>query len=153
MYAGCVGNGIFRRSNTAETWTRISTGALSTMDPLSFMSTGSELYVGMDGNGLWKNETSLDVSEKVIENKPDNVYLYCYPNPATNSLTIDRTSLQFPENAPVHYTFSTLIGGKVMEFDNSELKFTITLDGMASGVYSLTAESRGNRSVVMVTVK
>ena len=103
--------------------------------------------------GIWKYDISiLDVEEKESETKTKDFAVFCYPNPATNTLTIDRTTLQFPENTPIHFTLSTLIGGKVMEFNNNEPKFTVQLNGLASGVYSLTAESGGNRAVVMVTV-
>lgn len=39
-----------------------------------------------------------------------------------------------------------------MEFDNSESKFTVSLEGIVSGIYSLTAENGGKRTAVMVTV-
>ena len=114
---------------------------------------GNTLFAGTYSSGIWKYDlNSNGITEQEYTGQSGVSWFTCYPNPATNTLTIDRTSLHFPENVPAHYTLSTLIGGKVMEYYNNEPRFTVQLGGVVSGVYSLTAESGGNRAAVMVTV-
>ncbi len=148
IFYGCS-NGVFQSSDNGDTWIflGIDNGAVC-----GFAVNGSTLFAGSLSGGIWKRDVSTlsaDGNESVEKNLTG---LYLYPNPVTNTLTIDRTSLQFPENTQVHYTLSTIVGGKVMEFDNSEAKFTVSLEGMASGVYLLTAGNGANRAAVMVTV-
>ena len=150
LFAG-TDSGVFQSNDNGMTWSTFSEGL---MNPYvrSLSVSGSTLFAGTYGSGMWKiNVGSLAAEENAKQ--IHNIYsLYCYPNPTVGFITIDRTNLQFPENKPVHYTLSTLIGGKVMEFDNSEPKFTVSLEGISNGVYFLAAESGGNRAAVMVTV-
>ena len=151
IYAGDGHFGIFQSLDNGASWTELNNGFPSHYIR-SFTISGSTLFAGTMNSSVWKiNLNSLGVFEKSGDGKK-NQCLSCYPNPATNTLTIDRTSLQFPENKPVHYTLSTLVGGKVMEFDNREMKFTVQLEGLISGVYCLSAESGGSRAVGLVRV-
>ncbi len=148
-----VRRSVYLTTNNGKTWSNVSDGMADNVYVFSLAQSGATLFAGTWGSGVWKLDlTTLSVEENDMEVKTSKSNLVCYPNPATNSLTIDRTTLQLPENAPVHYTLSTLVGGKVMEFDNSEAKFTVSLEGIARGVYSLSAETGGSRAVVMVTV-
>ena len=150
IYVGTDEDGVFRSTDSGESWTEFGLGENRVN---CILLKGTTLYAGTADSGLWKRDVStLDIDGNHEEMKTSFSEFVYYPNPATNTLTIDRTTLQFPENTPVHYTLSTLVGGKVMEFDNTEPKFTILLDGMVSGVYCLTAENGGNRAAVMVTV-
>ncbi len=147
LFAAMLNQGVYRSSDNGASWSLFN-GGLPIRSVLALASIDKILFAGTSSSSVMKTDIST-VGIPEVEIPP--VGLVCYPNPTTNTLTIDRTSLQFPENTPVHYTLSTIIGGKVMEFDNSELRFTVSLDGMASGVYCLTAQSGGNRAVVMVT--
>lgn len=143
---------VYRSANNGEYWEDI-TFSLKNVYIQDIAANDDHIFVGTRNAGVWKLDLStVGVDENLNSGISSPSLLICYPNPATNTLTIDRTSLQFPENTTVHYTLSTLIGGKVMEFDNKESRFTVQLEGMAGGVYCLTAESGGNRAAVMVTV-
>lgn len=155
LYLGLERYGIMTSTNSGKSWWMkpwIDYNPIANTTFLSFTANSTTVFAGSEGEGIWMYDLTTDVHEDQNAIKDAAGSLTCYPNPAVNSLTIDRSSLQFSENAPVHYTLSTLVGGKVMEFDNSELKFTVSLGGMASGVYSLTAVSVGKRAAVMVTV-
>jgi len=148
--------GILTSTNGGKSWwvkPWIDYNPIANITFLSFTANSTTAFAGSEGHGIW----AYDLLTDAVENQSNSLdavrSLSCYPNPAEHSLTIDRTSLQIPENTPVHYTLSSLIGGKVMEFDNSELKFTVMLDGVANGVYNLIAESGRTRSVILVTLK
>ena len=78
--------------------------------------------------------------------------IVCYPNPAATIITVDRSSLIFNEKLPVTYTLVSLNGEKVMEFDKQDLQFSIPLDVVVNGVYSLTAKQGANRATAVITV-
>lgn len=152
LLAGIEAGGIILSRDLGQSWEQVYPD-LDYKSFSAFYSKGDILFAGTHGSSILKNSLKLlAVPENKNVSISVNGQLICFPNPATNTLTIDRTSLQFSENTPVHYTLSTLIGGRVMEFDNSESKFTIPLEGMTGGVYCLTAVSGGNRAAVMVTV-
>ena len=155
LYAATQQRGILRSFDDGKTWSQIwevSDKGYSATNITSLMINGETLFAGTNEYGAWRIDLrTLDAKEDNREIASKQMII-CYPNPTTNTLTIDRTPLQFPENTPVHYTLSTLVGGKVMEFDNSESHFTVQLDGVVSGVYCLAAESGGKRAAVMVTV-
>lgn len=151
LVVGAFGKGVFYSTDLGATWREYNSG-LQNKNVNSLLRSGNNLLAGTYGSSVWVNTAvPLEVSENVNGAVALN-RLTCYPNPATNTLTVDRTTLQFPENAAVQYTLSTLIGGKVMEFTKSERVFTVPLDGLQSGVYSLTADVGSYRAAVMVTV-
>ncbi len=151
IFGGTEGSGLFRSPDSGKTWNKME-GLPSTVI-YSLEIIGNTLFAGTYSSGIWKYDlNSNGITEQEYTGQSGVSWFTCYPNPATNTLTIDRTSLHFPENVPAHYTLSTLIGGKVMEYYNNEPRFTVQLGGVVSGVYSLTAESGGNRAAVMVTV-
>ncbi len=149
LYAA-VGS-IQKSHNDGETWALVDSTLKKNV--LTLMIGGSTLYAGTQNEGIWKLTINTTGISENMNKETDNYSTFsCYPNPATNTLTIDRTTLQFPENTPVHYTLSTLVSGKVMEFYNSEPKFTVPLEGITSGIYCLTAEQAASKVAVMVTV-
>ena len=158
IFAG-TDSGVYMSRRAGATWIPVDSASKINLIVSKLALQGASLFASTQrtststqtDRGVWKyNISILGVEDKDVVMSTST--LLCYPNPATNTLTIDRTSIRFAENTPVHYTLSTLLGGKVMEFDNSELKFTVQLDGLASGVYCLTAESGVKRAAVMVTV-
>jgi hypothetical protein len=91
-------------------------------------------------------------TEVSAENQEESVSarLTCYPNPAHHSLTIDRTSLPL-KTAMVHYTITTLLGERIVEFERDEQYFSMPLT-IGCGVYLLTAEQGFHRSATIFTV-
>lgn len=148
LFAAMLNQGVYRSSDNGASWSLFN-GGLPIRSVLALAAIDKILFAATSSASVMKTDIST-VGIPEVEIPP--VSLVCYPNPASNTLTIDRTALQLHGNTPVHYTLSTLVGGKVMEFDNRERKFTMQLEGIASGVYCLTAESAGNRAAVMVTV-
>ncbi len=153
LFAGTLGAGVFRTLDSGNTWTACNDGLPSNSLHYALGIKGSTLYTGTRSTGVWKLDlNTLSAEDNQNTNGTMPARLTCYPNPASHSLTIDRSAVQINENNPIQYTLSTLIGGKVMEFDSSESRFTLPLTGIASGVYSLTAESGVMRTAVIITV-
>src|SRR6185369_5777085 len=102
IYAGTDG-GVFRSTNNGTNWTEINTG-LKDKNTTALAISGSTLFAGNLSSGVWKLDVNtLDMSDNNNSQTSNNL-LVCYPNPAYKTLTIDRKSLQFPENKLVHYT-------------------------------------------------
>ena len=120
----------------------------------SLTASAHSIYASTTGKGIWK----LDLEALGAQENPgssstqDMQHINCYPNPATRLLTIDCSSLSFAPGLPVNYTFTTLTGAKVAEFERTEQHFSVSLSGMASGVYYLMAEQGAHTASVMVTI-
>lgn len=110
---------------------------------------GSTLYVATS-NGIRKRPISMtDVQEETSTTSAP--HLSIYPNPTTTSITIDRASLPFTIGA-VNYTILSVTGEKVYDVEQSETRFTLSVDGLPSGVYSLVARQGLVRSAGVFTV-
>ena len=149
VFVGTQG-GVFSSNDNGATWAQVAS-TIPNVSVNTLAVSGNNLYAGTT-EGIWKTDVSaLSVSEN--NNNTDLLSgLSCYPNPTGNSLTINSTSLPFNESSPVTYTLSTLTGNKLMQFKQTEKQFSVSLGGIASGVYSLSAIQGGVRSTVMVTV-
>ncbi len=117
-----------------------------------FIAHGSALYITRGTTGVWKYENILDVNSDENPESIQDSHILCYPNPTGNSLTINRTDLVFNNSLSVHYILSNSIGEKVMEFEQSGQVFTVQLDELPGGVYSLSATQGAQRATVMVSV-
>ena len=149
LYAG-TGSGVFESTNNGNYWRVIG---LSDKVVSSFTIFGNTLFAGTETEGLFKQFIDQDITAvNEQEEIPVATFMKSYPNPATNFLTIDRSQLLFNDYTDVTYSLSTLTGGRVMEFTSRDRVFTISLGGIASGVYSLSAVQGGVRAGVMVTV-
>ncbi len=104
-----------------------------------------------NAQGVWKlNPATLSANEDTF---PSNTapQLLCYPNPTTNSLTIDRTSLPFTSGA-VKYTILSVTGETVYEGEIAEPRLSLPVDALPTGVYSLVARQGMVRTSVVFTV-
>ena len=154
-----TGDGIFISSNNGTNWFPLDIPGLPKTRINSLKIDGMNLYAVLGNLGVWKTDISDFLKNQSLSEIHENQYhnnssptIICYPNPAGNSLTINSTSLPFNEFSPVTYTLSTLTGNKLMQFEQTEKQFSVSLNGIASGVYALSAAQGGKRAVVMVTV-
>lgn len=146
-------DGVYVTMNNGNSWENVHTGIGSNYIG-SLTASAHSIYASTTGKGIWK----LDLEALGAQENPgssstqDMQHINCYPNPATRLLTIDCTSLSFAPGLPVNYTFTTLTGAKVAEFERTEQHFSVSLSGMASGVYYLMAEQGAHTASVMVTI-
>lgn len=152
LFAATEGCGAYRSPDSGKSWYKL-TGLPSTV-VYSLGIVGNTLFAGTYNAGIWKYDlNSVGVSENTHGNQSVSSPLICYPNPTSNSLTIDRTNLSnFTENSPVTYTLTTLTGTKLAEYEQNAAMFTIQINEFASGVYCLTAVQGTSRAAVMITV-
>ncbi|MBV6478426.1 MAG: hypothetical protein HGGPFJEG_01181 [Ignavibacteria bacterium] len=59
LFAGTYGSGVYRSSNNGSSWTAVNNG-LSNLDVYSFIASGSNLFVGLEYNGLGSLYRSTD---------------------------------------------------------------------------------------------
>ncbi len=145
-------DGVYVSANDGDTWVNVHLGIGSNYIG-SMISTGQRVFASTTGKGIWKLDVeALGMQENTTGELSGTNHIYCYPNPATKLLTIDCTSLSFSTTMPVKYTFTTLSGAKFTEFEQSQQHFTVSLEGLAAGVYYLTAEQGSHIASVMVTV-
>ncbi len=139
--------GVFRSTDTGRTWSPISMGLMN-LDIRDVGVLENTLYAGTGGAGLWKLDMkTLAVNEEVANTS----HLTLYPNPTNSSITIDRASLPFTMGA-VNYTILSVTGEKLLDVEQSETRFTLSVDGLPSGVYSLVARQGVMRSSGVFTV-
>jgi len=147
LFAGTLSDGIFLSNDNGANWRNIG---LKDQNVNSLSVRGTSLLAGTNGTGVWRFDLSTLSTETDIT--PLNTKLSCYPNPAANSLTIDNSSPLYNSADPIHYTISTFTGEVLSEFEKDESRFSIPLDAMANGVYSLIARQGLVRSVTLFTV-
>lgn len=147
LFAGTISDGIFLSNDNGANWRNIG---LKDQNVSSLSVRGTSLLAGTNGTGVWKFDlNSLSTENEITQISPQ---FACYPNPATNTLTIDCTSPLFKSANTIHYTISTLTGEKLSEFEKDESRFSIPLGAMANGVYYLIARQGVMRSAKLFTV-
>jgi len=139
--------GVFRSYDTGRTWSPMNIGLMN-HDIRNIGIYENTLYAGTGGTGLWKLDmTKLSVNEEVANTSQ----LILYPNPTNSSITIVRASLPFTIGA-VNYTILSVTGEKLLDVEQSETRFTLSVDGLPSGVYSLVARQGVQRVSGVFTV-
>ena len=142
-----TGGGVYLTKNNAESWIDITTGLKSSITALC--TNGNTMYAGTYDIGIWKFDLrTLSVEETPAPSTP---HLSIYPNPTTTSITVDRASLPFTMGA-VNYIILSVTGEKLLDVEQSETRFSLSVDGLPSGVYSLIARQGVVRSAVVFTV-
>jgi photosystem II stability/assembly factor-like uncharacterized protein len=152
IFAGTEGgNGVSVSSDDGATWTKVGV-ELVDKQVESLILSGSTLFAGTWGSGVWKYDISALSADNDTKEPLADSHLNCHPNPATNSLTIDRTALPFNTANTIHYTIATITGETLMEFEQSEPRFSIPIETIGSGVYYVVARQGTLRSAVLFTV-
>jgi len=132
IFAGTT-TGVFVSDDNGSTWTAASTG-LTTLDILSFVTSGTDLYVGTDGGGVWKRPIN-EMSTGIFEVAKQNIELDLYPNPASTTATI---SMKGYHNKNLNIKIFDVFGKAVIQMDNlSGNTFTFGIEGLKSGIYFL----------------
>ena len=119
---------------------------------IALFAKGNTLLAGTSLISVWRYNLSVLGVEDSEADETATTNLFCYPNPASTSITIDRTKLAFNDRSPVRYTISTLTGNKLMEFEKNETTFSITSESLANGVYYVIATQGTNRATSVLTV-
>lgn len=148
VFAG-TSNGLFYSSNNGDNWIDISTG-LTDKSILRLALSDNKVLAGTNNSGIWK----LDLSFLAVTdgNTPTFPISFCYPNPATTTLTIDYSSLPFHTSTPVTCTITSLTGEVLRQFELQETRTTLPLDDFASGVYMITLRQGLQRSSTLFSI-
>lgn len=136
-----TGKGIIRSTDNGVTWAAFDSKGLSFFRyPDACIMSGAAVFVGFSSYGVWRYD-SLGATgyEEPIANPSSDSQVNCYPNPADETITIQRPGQPFNTTDPVVYTVSDIIGKQAMQFDETELEFTIPITSLAIGMYTLVA--------------
>ncbi|MFA4853356.1 MAG: T9SS type A sorting domain-containing protein [Bacteroidales bacterium] len=130
IFTGTYGAGVFLSSNNGSSWTAVNTGLTDTF-VWSLAISGTNIFAGTGGNGVWKRALSdITVGVKEINNNESNIAVY--PNPATNNITIE--SPQQP--IFVHYAEILNIQGQLIKsFASSSNKTSVDISTFPNGMY------------------
>lgn len=123
----------------------------------------SDLLINMDPNYVYKVTKAAigaalhfavactNCNLGLAENTSDDFNVKLYPNPAKDSITIDKGKLD------KGYIFSVVdMNGKTLTtqtFDNPKQSETLPLTGMATGIYSVIIESQAKRIVKKISIE
>ena len=137
----CGWGGIYVSTDTGSTWSEINTGLPTSHMAHSLAIVGTDLFAGLDTNGIWKRPIGQIVSS--VESKPNlaNVGNFQleqnFPNPFNPSTTI---SFSLAHDANVTLTIFDILGQEIQTLVSGHFaqgSHTINWDasGLPSGVY------------------
>ncbi len=101
-----------------------------------------------NGNTTAFNNLMGCLATNIVENKPDNTSINVYPNPATNTFTIDYSGLQGQALVNIYDLTGRMVMSKVMEN-----KITMDASSLKAGIYNINitnAEGVVNKRLVIV---
>ena len=107
---------------------------------------GNYYVVVVDWNNCSGQSNTIGITVGVGEVSPENAFII-YPNPANNIVFVEKVK----ENST--YNLHNIIGSVVMKGDLKEGKNSISLDGMAAGVYILEVKNKDKIERVPVVVE
>ena len=120
------GGKVIVSSDSCATWADMSNN-LSDFPISTIESDGANVYVGVDGRGIWKRPLS-DFSG--IDNEFANNSVNISPNPATSTLNIT-----CPPSQNISVTLFNLMGEQVMQRHFTGTKESLDISSLPSGMY------------------
>ena len=159
LFAGCepdiqgsylgsnVNSGVFLSTNNGTNWTAVNTGLPDTA-VYSLMVSGTNLFAGTSGDGVWRRPLSEMIASNVVSSNESVVALSMtqnYPNPFSQSTTISFIS---PDRGPAQVTVVNLLSAEVARLFSGELEmgehsFTWDAQGMTPGIYECVVRMNG----------
>jgi len=129
IFAGTDGGGVFLSTNNGSNWTAINNGLPTNTFARALAINGNYLFAGTSDGGVWRFPLSA-LGIKEINNNADNIAVY--PNPVTNTLTID-----IPQAAGGNISIYNLLGEEVYSTTNNKPQTTNNIDVSAfpGGMY------------------
>jgi len=141
--------GIFISTNSGASWTSISSG-LENVPVNTIQASGTNLYAGTDGYGVWRRPLSDFGISAVTETALRKKEIQSYPNPFSQSTQITFTS---PDAGYADISIVNLLGEQVASIFSGELdagphNFTWNADGTSAprvpdGMYECLVRMNG----------
>ncbi len=150
IYVGTNFWGVYSSNDYGDTWEEVAKKYVAP-DVQSIFIDNSTLYAGSFLSSVWKIEIPVSI-DKQSQLENNNSLPLCYPNPATNSITVNHTSPLFNSAIPIQYTITSMTGEALLETENTEPQFSISTEFLASGVYFLTARQGLQRSSTLFSI-
>jgi hypothetical protein len=105
---------------------------LTNTDIRSLTITGTEVFAGSYGSGLWKH--SLADLPGINEKNNSKNDIEVYPNPATNNLT-------FKVGQPAKIEIASIQGQLIRTLETTGNKMSIDVSSLPSGIYIVTVKT------------
>lgn len=150
VYAGTDSGGVYLLTNFGTTWKPVNTGLPQDVNILSLSQTGSTLFAGSDGRGLWRRPLA-EVFTSVAGGASTGVartpvLRRNYPNPFNPSTNIEYS---VPDAERVVLKVFDILGREVATLADGIVppgNYTVTWNasGVASGVYFCRMEAGGS---------
>ena len=121
--------GVFLSTDNGYSWINISDNLINP-NCLKVMINGNYLYVSIESGGIWRRALSDFVG---IKENTQNNQLHLYPNPATNSLTLNLSQQQGLQNATV--SIYDIQGKQLLQQNIVEPQTQIDISSFAKGIY------------------
>ncbi len=138
---------IYHSSNAGANWHAINEGLPGTISPIYAVTmSGSNIYIGTNGDGVWRRPLSDFGISAVKQNTHTTVSLICYPNPFPHSATINYSS---PKSGAGEVTIVNTLGQAVATLFEGELgigehSFTWDAKNSPNGTYFCLVNSNGH---------
>ena len=147
LFVGTQDSGIFLSLDNGATWLAVNDSFPFYSQTLSFATDGKYLYAGTHSSGVWRRPLAEMNAADGVAPAPVTVQsIQAYPNPFTQSTTIDFTS---PESGDARITIVNILGAAVAQIYSGELgagnhSFPWNANGIVPGMYECIVQMNGH---------
>ncbi|MEP7234095.1 MAG: T9SS type A sorting domain-containing protein [Ignavibacteriota bacterium] len=137
LFAATADNGVYYSLTHGADWQSANTG-LTDLAVNAIAIAGTNLLAGTNGHGVWKRPLAEFGASGVSASTANAAEIQIYPNPATNSITIENDDANISE-----INIRNIVGQNIFERKvTSSGEITVDLSNFASGSYLLTLHTR-----------
>ena len=149
IFAELYPGGVYMSTNNGNSWYAVNTGILDTTNVLSLAFSGTTLYAGTDGYGVFKRSLSDILSVNELNNIT-YLNLNISPNPVSESSVIN---YQLSETGLVNLKIIDITGKEVKTIENSvkdkgEYSISYNSSDLNAGIYFLKLTTNNSTRVV-----
>ncbi|MCW3125036.1 MAG: glycosyl hydrolase [Bacteroidetes bacterium] len=145
IYVG-MDNGVYVNGDTLPDWTSFADNLPNAIvKELKIRYSTNELFAGTYGRGIWRTKLYQQSDHGVgVQDVSETPRLSVYPNPVTDDLTIET------KNAPkeeASISITSAAGILVKELQTTDARSTVPCADMAPGIYFVTYQANGCKTV------
>ena len=145
LFVGTQDSGIFLSLDNGATWLAVNDSFPFYSQTLSFATDSKYLYAGTYSGGVWRRPLAeMNAADGVTPTPVTAHSIQAYPNPFTQSTTIDFTS----PSGDARITIVNILGAEVAQIYSGELdagnhSFSWNANGILPGMYECIVQMNG----------